>query len=286
MKIKLLSGSLLCASLLVGCGAEERLYDNPATDLFACVQGTWDVHQSSDPRWVVEHTVTYNADGTYIDVTINEHPKNITFSFLNFLGADIPLLDYTSKVILEAGRYNVNDGYFFRKSLKRVTTTGNDQQATYSDALSLLASTPETQSTTHQVASTYCDSQYLEPSVFQKISESPLAYVFTVQAYDENELSQVRTGTITLYNDGQATYEKRVSNVNGNSHLEDTYENFPSEYNYVTEYGQNHLELRYCRYEECRERPFNLGYPGYSTPHYKDRGGFLTPKEGTYYTRH
>jgi hypothetical protein len=292
MKIRFIS-AILCAPLvLVGCGADEIVYDEPSDDLFACVQGTWNVHKNGESTSNLEHTRTYNSDGSYLDESIAEYQSTSFGSFLNFFGADIPLADYTSKVILEAGHYDVVDGMLYQESLKTVTVTGNDEQTTYNDALSLLASTPDSQDNNIRADSTHCDSMYLDTNVFQKVSESPLTYLGNTYFYYTNDIhNQEGVDTITLYDDGKAAFEKEMLYVNDQAHLENTYENQPGSYEYdvynlAYSNSRTQLVLRTCGYGFTAEQCFETNPTRHYTYLFNDYGSVLTYKNGhSYYSR-
>lgn len=285
MKIKTFAASICASILLTGCGADELVYDNPSPDLFACVQGKWNVHQYGETSPNIIHTRTYNSDGTYLEETINVTKSSI----FSLFGAGNKA---NSEVTLEAGLYDVVDGMLYQESLKTVTVTGNDEQTTYNDALSLLASTPDSQDNNIRADSTHCDSMYLDTNVFQKISELPLTYLHNTYFYYSNDIhNQEDVDTITLYDDGKAAFEKETLYVNDKAHLENTYENQPGSYEYDV-YNLNYsnsrtqLVLRTCGYGFTAEQCFETNPTRHYTYLFNDYGSALTYKNGhSYYSR-
>ena len=281
MKTKYLVTSLFTSVLLVGCGADEIVYGETDPDLMSCIQGTWNVHQYGEVRNNLTHTRTYHADGSYLEETIWAPETTAIGGLLSFLfSPGNSGLGYNYEVTLESGRYEIFEGLLYEESLKKATTTGDDEQATYNDAASLLASLPAEQEPGSRAQTTHCGSQYLNVGVMLPTTESPLTYeTETFYSFVDGTPGNYVHDTAILYPDGSADFIQDNQKINWNEGSGDKYELWAGRYAYVSTNDGTGINFITCKdeyYEGCAEY----------VRRYLDRTTALISRNGnSYYSR-
>lgn len=238
-----LTAALITSALLTACGAEDDLgiFNDANPDLASCVIGDWIVTPPDDASTTITYKI--NADNTYIIEDFEDVGyANSLFGqiILNlFFGSNPGDVDpYTYAVSLTAGYWEIRDGHFLMAGPSAAVNriVGNSKNRLLSDAYEALEDSKPWNSNRYELRgdSPHCDEKYLSVSstyfrndnrTYNIVSESPLTYAGSYQAYDSSDnLLVLENFSLILNDNGTAHY-----------YLEQTYPDRPSS-NFTQEY--------------------------------------------------
>lgn len=223
------------AIIIAGCDGASYDYGEDTQDLAQCIVGdTWESTYENEAMGLpdfdsIKTTYTYYEDGTYNSDSVRTgynktsqaslallfYAATADYSFISDILEDG--FEDKYEVTIITGNWETEGDLLYKTPLKVASASGNYEQATHNEALSLFESTPENEDGTFAYPyRVHCDDHHLDADAWKLTNSNPLTYKHErFFYYDDLEQATAQTSVLTLNDDGTGSMHVESNNIDG-----------------------------------------------------------------------